>query len=48
MPALLWVAFWSSMMGAAACWDGGRRPIRKDPIGEDEDVVKKPNLSSAE
>ncbi len=20
MPVLLWVAFWSSMMGAAACW----------------------------
>jgi hypothetical protein len=22
MPVLLWVAFWSSMMGAAACWGG--------------------------
>jgi len=46
MPALLWVAFWSSMMGAAACWDDARRPIRKDPVRED--AAKKPNLSSGE
>ncbi|MFZ0527858.1 MAG: hypothetical protein WBF24_08980 [Xanthobacteraceae bacterium] len=22
MPVMLWVALWSSMMGAAACWSG--------------------------
>jgi hypothetical protein len=27
MPVLLWVAFWSSMMGAAACWGGTPRPL---------------------
>jgi hypothetical protein len=48
MPAPLWVAFWSSMMGAAACWDDGRRPIRKDPIREDKDALNKPSLSSGE
>jgi hypothetical protein len=30
MPALLWVAFWSSMMGAAACWDDAHRPMQTD------------------
>ncbi len=28
MPALLWVAFWSSIMGAATCWGETRRPAR--------------------
>ncbi|HTZ02104.1 MAG TPA: hypothetical protein VMC05_07195 [Xanthobacteraceae bacterium] len=27
MPALLWVAFWSSLMGSAACWGESRRPV---------------------
>jgi hypothetical protein len=27
MPALLWVAFWSCMMGSAACLGEVRRPI---------------------
>ena len=27
MPALLWVAFWSSLMGSAACWGETRRPV---------------------
>ena len=26
MPVLLWVAFWSSLMGTAACLGEGRRP----------------------
>ena len=46
MPTLLWVAFWSSMMGAAACWGDERRPIRKGSISEDS--IKKSNLSSGE
>ncbi len=28
MPVLLWVAFWSSLMGTAACWGEAPRPIR--------------------
>jgi hypothetical protein len=28
MPILLWVAFWSSMMGTATCWSEVSRPIR--------------------
>jgi hypothetical protein len=28
MPTLLWVAFWSSLMGTAACWGEGCRPVR--------------------
>ena len=34
MPALLWVVFWSSLMGSAACLDEGRRPAnaeKRDP-----------------
>jgi len=27
MPALLWVLFWSSLMGTAACWDESPRPV---------------------
>ena len=27
MPTLLWVAFWSSMMAAAACWGEVSQPI---------------------
>lgn len=46
MPTLLWVAFWSSMMGAAACWGDERRPICKGSIRED--LIKKTNLSSGE
>jgi hypothetical protein len=35
MPALLWVAFWSSMMAAAACL--GEMPIaqKKDDLPRD-------------
>jgi hypothetical protein len=29
MPALLWVAFWSMMMGSAACFGGA--PAPSDP-----------------
>ncbi len=46
MPTLLWVAFWSSIMGAAACWDDVRQPIRKDQVSEDP--VKKSELSSGD
>jgi hypothetical protein len=28
MPALLWVAFWSSIMAAAASWGEVARPVR--------------------
>jgi len=41
MPALLWVAFWSSMMAAAACFGEVPRPIRveapkrRDPSSRD-------------
>lgn len=28
MPVLLWVAFWSSIMGSAACWGDARRPLK--------------------
>lgn len=28
MPALLWVAFWSSLMGVAAGWQETMSPIR--------------------
>jgi hypothetical protein len=31
MPVLLWVAFWSSMMGAATCLGEVRRPIPAPP-----------------
>ena len=31
MPALLWVTFWSSMMGAAACWGDVSRPAPVQP-----------------
>jgi hypothetical protein len=27
MPALLWVAFWSSMMATAACFGEAAKPI---------------------
>ncbi len=46
MPTLLWVAFWSSMMGAAACWGEPRRSVRKAQLSED--TVKKSNLSSGD
>jgi hypothetical protein len=39
MPALLWVAFWSSLMGAAACWGEAGRPVRVQ-------TSKKPNERS--
>jgi len=32
MPALLWVVFWSSIMGTAACWDEVRRPIKAETL----------------
>jgi len=41
MPALLWVAFWSSIMGAATCWGEARRPVRVKP-------PEKPGLSSGD
>jgi hypothetical protein len=28
MPALLWVAFWSSIMATASCWGEIARPVR--------------------
>jgi hypothetical protein len=30
MPVLLWVAFWSSIMGAAACYGEAQQPIRAE------------------
>jgi hypothetical protein len=30
MPALLWIAFWSSIMGVAACWEDALQPIQTD------------------
>jgi hypothetical protein len=27
MPVLLWVAFWSSLMGSAACFEEIARPV---------------------
>jgi hypothetical protein len=27
MPALAWIAFWSLVMGAAACWCEQPRPV---------------------
>jgi hypothetical protein len=30
MPALLWVAFWSSMMATAACFGEASRPTRAE------------------
>jgi hypothetical protein len=27
MPILLWVAFWSSLMASATCFDDATRPI---------------------
>jgi len=40
MPALAWVAFWSWMMGAAACW--GEAPISV-PVKKDVDRRDRPN-----
>jgi hypothetical protein len=31
MPALLWVAFWSTMMGAAGCFGSTSRPTPAEP-----------------
>jgi hypothetical protein len=31
MPAVLWIAFWSSMMGAAAGWGDVSRPVPAEP-----------------
>ncbi len=28
MPALMWVAFWSCMMGAATCWQEATLAVR--------------------
>jgi hypothetical protein len=46
MPTLLWVAFWSSMMGAAACWGEPRQSVRKTQISEN--TVKKSDLCSGD
>jgi hypothetical protein len=41
MPALIWVAFWSCMMGAATCWQQPAlaprvaKPNRRDPNRRD-------------
>lgn len=35
MPTLMWVAFWSCMMGAATCWQEAALPIRGE--GKDKD-----------
>jgi len=38
MPALLWVVFWSSLMGSAACLDEARQPTdveERDPAHDD-------------
>jgi hypothetical protein len=41
MPVLLWVAFWSSMMGAAACWG-------EEPDAAPEKTSKQRELASAD
>jgi hypothetical protein len=28
MPALMWIAFWSCMMGAATCWQESAQLVR--------------------
>jgi hypothetical protein len=36
MPALLWMAFWSCMMGAASCWHEQPKLVRvKKPVRRD-------------
>jgi len=37
MPALMWIAFWSSMIGAAACWQEAALPDRRKEQGERRD-----------
>jgi hypothetical protein len=27
MPTLVWIAFWSSIMGAATCWQQSAQPV---------------------
>ena len=29
MPTLMWIAFWSCMMGAATCWQEAVEPTRR-------------------
>jgi hypothetical protein len=29
MPTLMWIAFWSCMMGAATCWGEAIEPTRR-------------------
>jgi hypothetical protein len=43
MPVLVWVAFWSSLMGTAACWGEAPRPIR---VEASKKAGEKRNLSS--
>ena len=45
MPVLLWVAFWSSLMGTAACWAEARGPIR---VAARETSDEKRDLSSGD
>jgi hypothetical protein len=35
MPALLWVAFWSSMMAAATCFGESPHPIHAETARDD-------------
>lgn len=35
MPTLMWVAFWSCMMGAATCWQEAALPTGVE--GKDKD-----------
>ena len=40
MPALIWIAFWSSMVGAATCWQEAVMPDRaKKKKGRDQPAV---------
>lgn len=41
MPILLWIAFWSSLMGTATCFGEVPRPVRAA-------VPKRRNLSSGD
>jgi len=39
MPVLLWVAFWSSLMGTAACWGEARREApAKSAVSKQRDL----------
>jgi hypothetical protein len=40
MPTLVWVAFWSCMMGAATCWQDAEQPVRVKANDRRDPAVK--------